>query len=55
MVGLVKFERVARRDGGTLSVTIPPEVQHAVGMKEGSHVEIVVTDDGKIVIEVKRV
>lgn len=53
MTGLVKFERFVRRAGGTLAITIPPEIQRAVGLKEGQAVELYVTDERKIVIQLK--
>ena len=53
MAELVRFQRTARKTGGTLAITIPPEVQRAVGMKEGSPVEIYITEDKKIIIQVK--
>jgi len=54
MSGLVKFERTARKAGRTIAITIPPEVRRAVGMEEGDLVELFVTSDRKIVLEVKR-
>jgi len=47
----IRFQRTARRAGGTLAITIPPEIQRVIGMKEGQDVEIYLTEDSKIVIE----
>jgi antitoxin component of MazEF toxin-antitoxin module len=54
MAGLIKFERKVRRTGGTLAVTIPPEVQRAIDLKEGQDVLISLTGERDILIQVKR-
>jgi antitoxin component of MazEF toxin-antitoxin module len=51
----IRFERVARKAGGTIAVTIPPEIQRAVGMIEGDRLHLYVDDDGRIVIEKRKV
>jgi len=48
---VIKFERLVRRSGGSLAVVIPPELQRAVGLKEGRRVAIFLAEDGKIVVE----
>ena len=53
MAERIRFTRAARRSGGTLAVTIPPEIQRALGMKEGQQVDVYMTDDRKIVIQLK--
>jgi len=53
MAEQIKFLRTVRRSGGTLAVTIPPELQRAIGMKEGQPVEIYLSADRKIVIQLK--
>lgn len=54
MAGLIKFERKVRRSGGTLAITIPPEIQKAIGLKEGQDVMLSLTDAREILIEIKR-
>jgi antitoxin component of MazEF toxin-antitoxin module len=53
MTEQIKFLRTVRRSGGTLAVTIPPELQRAIGMKEGQPVEIYLSADKKIIIQLK--
>jgi len=53
MAELIKFERVFRRAGGTLAVTIPPEIQRALGIREGQKADLHVTPDKGIMIQPK--
>jgi len=53
MAELIKFERTIRRTGGTLAVTIPPEIQRALGIKEGQPVEVYITEDKKVIVQLK--
>ena len=53
MTEQIKFLRTVRRSGGTLAVTIPPEIQRAIGVKAGQPVEIYLSADRKIVIQLK--
>jgi antitoxin component of MazEF toxin-antitoxin module len=54
MTGLIRFQRTLRRAGGTIAVTIPPEIQKALGLKAGQRVDIYITDERRMIIELKK-
>jgi AbrB family looped-hinge helix DNA binding protein len=47
----IRFQRSVRRAGGSLQVTIPPEIQRELGLKEGESVDVYLDDGGRIVVE----
>jgi antitoxin component of MazEF toxin-antitoxin module len=54
MSDLIKFVRKIRVAGGSLAITIPPEIQSALGLKAGQDVEIFINGSKNIEVQLKK-
>jgi len=51
---IIKFEREIRQTGGSLAITLPPEIAKSLGWKLRDKVHIYVDDEHVIIERVKK-